>query len=151
MNSKVQFLGSDHFFLIILIALSAILFGFIGGMEEVSSPGELKASTYPRILLACIIVFSTALFLNQNRAKHENAVFSWKGFLVIIAIAGYIALLDTVGYFVLTPILLFALPLLAGFHHYGQILLSVLLITASLYGVFGLVLKIPLPTGFLGG
>ena len=151
MKSNAQFLGSDRFFLIVLIALSVSLFSLIGGMEEVSSPGELKASTYPRILLACIIIFSTALLLNTDRDKHNTAYFSGKGFMVIVLIAGYIALLDTVGYFVLTPILLFVLPLLAGFHNYGQILLSVVLITASLYGVFDLVLSIPLPNGFLGG
>jgi putative tricarboxylic transport membrane protein len=148
MNS--HFLGSDRFFLIVLIAISAPLFVMIGGMEEATSPGELKASTYPRILLACIMTFSAILIANTKRDKSATANFSMKGLTVIMLIAGYIALLDTVGYFVLTPILLFILPLLAGFKQYKQIIISVALVTASLYGVFDLVLNIPLPPGFLG-
>lgn len=123
----------------------------IGDMEEISEPGELMASTYPRIVLACIMIFSAILLVNPKRAGHDRAHFPVRGLLVVVVTATYIVLLDVVGYFILTPILLIVLPLLAGFQHYAQILLSVLVVTASLYGVFSVVLNIPLPAGFLGG
>ncbi|UTW11396.1 tripartite tricarboxylate transporter TctB family protein [Marinobacterium rhizophilum] len=144
-------IGSDRTFSILLIGACAVLYGMIGGLEEPGSPAELAASTYPRILLVCVMLFSAALILKPNRAAHKQAHFPLIGVSVVAIIAIYIALLDVVGYFLLTPALLTVLPLLAGFRRYGLVLLSVVLVTAALYGIFKLVLNIPLPTGFLGG
>lgn len=149
MRKTSEYFGSDRFFLMLLITISVLLYSLIGGVEEVNGAGELMASTYPRVLLICMIVFSVIQFLNPNRAAHDKASFSLKGLAVIFIIAAYIFLLDIVGYFLLTPLMLFALPLLAGFRRYDLIILSVVLITISLYGVFKLVLNIPLPAGFL--
>jgi len=62
----------------------------------------------------------------------------------------YIALLETIGFFILTPIFLFILPLLAGFRRYVLISVSVVVVTAILYGVFAWLLNIPLPAGLFG-
>lgn len=151
MNTENSFLGSDRLFALILIVASALLFWMIGGMEEVHSSGEISASTYPRIVLACLIVFCALLMLKPSRGSHEQGQFNLKGVLVMLVVAGYIALLDLVGYFLLTPLVLVLLPLLAGYRRYDLIALGAVIVTAALYGVFILVLNIPLPTGFLGG
>ncbi|WMC10261.1 tripartite tricarboxylate transporter TctB family protein [Oceanimonas pelagia] len=151
MSKLIHTLGSDRFFALLLITASAILYALIGGLDEPGSPGELAASTYPRILLLCLMLFSLVLILKPNRSDADRiAHFPLKGLSVIAVIAGYIALVDLVGYFVLTPALLLVLPLLAGFRNLRLIMISVCGVTAALYGIFDLVLNIPLPAGFLG-
>jgi putative tricarboxylic transport membrane protein len=62
----------------------------------------------------------------------------------------YIALLEKIGFFILTPLFLFVLPYMVGFRRYRLITMSVIVVTAALYGVFVEVLNIPLPQGLLG-
>jgi hypothetical protein len=142
--------NQDRIFALLMIAISSVMYGLIGGMEEAYSPGALAASTYPRLLLGCIIFVSCLLIIRPIKPDKNQERFSLQGMFVIIFMATYIALLETVGFFILTPAFLFILPLIAGFRRYGLITLSVILVTAALYGVFVEVLNIPLPQGLLG-
>lgn len=150
MNSLTDFVRSDRFFSMLVIAISLVLYGAIGNIDDATSQGELATATYPQIILSCLIFFCAVLFFFQKRDKQELAQFSLRGVSVIALIALYIALLNSVGYFILTPLLLVALPLLAGFRNYVLILVSVSLVTVVLYAIFRVVLNIPLPNGFLG-
>lgn len=142
--------ATDRLFSLLLIVMAVIGYGMIGGMEEVYEPGEIQASTYPRIILACLII-ACIFQIFKTDAPSEKAEFSLRGIAAIGIIAAYIALLETIGYFLLTPFVLIALPILVGFRNYKIIALSVVLVMAALYVVFGLILKIPLPSGLLGG
>jgi hypothetical protein len=62
----------------------------------------------------------------------------------------YIGLIEIVGFFVLTPVFLILLPVMAGFRRYGMIITSAAVVTAIFYGIFVGVLNIPLPAGILG-
>ncbi|WP_172378403.1 tripartite tricarboxylate transporter TctB family protein [Vibrio sp. Vb339] len=150
MNSLTNSLGSDRFFSIALIGISAMLYSMLGGMDEATSPGELAASTYPRLLLVCVMVFCASLLFTRKNATEVKAQFPLSGIAVIGAIALYIFLVDMIGYFLLTPVLLIALPLLAGFTNLKLTLVSAVCVTGALYCVFDLVLNIPLPAGLLG-
>ncbi len=143
-------LGTDKTFSVMLIAISALLYSMLGGMDPAMSEGEISASTYPRLLLVGVMVFCGLHILSRNSESHAAAQFPIAGLVVISMIGSYIYLVDIVGYFLLTPILLFALPMLAGYKNYKSITVSVLFITCALYGVFDLVLNIPLPNGLLG-
>jgi putative tricarboxylic transport membrane protein len=144
------FRHQDRLFALVIIVMAIIMYVIIGDMDEPYSPGALSASTYPRLILICMIISSCLLILRSQQDERQSVSVSFKGLSVIILMVLYIALLETVGFFVLTPIFLFILPLLAGFRRYVLISVSVILVTVILYGVFAWLLNIPLPAGLFG-
>ena len=144
------FRNSDRVFALILIIMASIMYYLISGMEEPYSTGALAASTYPRLILGCIILTSCLLIFKTRNSAEGNNQISFKGLPVIILVAIYISFLEYIGFFLLTPVILFILPLLAGFRRYGLTSISVIIVTFALYGVFVEVLNIPLPVGILG-
>jgi len=144
------FRHQDRLFALAIIVLAIIMYVIIGDMDEPYSPGALSASTYPRLILICMVISSCLLILRSQQDERQSVSVSFKGLSVIILMVLYIAQLETVGFFVLTPIFLFILPLLAGFRRYALISVSVVVVTAILYGVFAWLLNIPLPAGLFG-
>lgn len=144
------FRHQDRIFALITIGIALIMYVVIGQMEEPHSPGAMAASTYPRLILVCLIISSFLLIVRSQQGETRKITVSLKGLTVIVLMVLYIALMETIGFFILTPVFLFILPLVAGFRRYYLILFSVILVTAILYGVFVWTLNIPLPTGLLG-
>lgn len=140
----------DRVFALVLIVLASVFFALIGGKEEPYSAGALAASTYPRLILACIIALSCLLILRPVSSEQGISIVSAKGVAVILLVAGYIFLIGSIGFFVLTPMFLFVVPLVVGYRHHVTNAAAALLVTAALYAVFVLVLNIPLPAGLLG-
>ena len=140
----------DRVFALVLIVLASICYTLIGGMEEPYSPGALAASTYPRLILTCIIALSCILIIRPVSDEQQTTIIPWKGLAVILLAAGYIFLIERVGFFVLTPVFLLLVPLVVGYRHYVATAASAIMVTAGLYAVFILVLNIPLPAGLLG-
>ena len=150
-NMTGFFQHRDRVFALLLIVLASIFYALIGGMEEPYSPGALAASTYPRLILLCIILLSGVLILRPaSHDLQEPSSISFKGLAAILLTAGYVLLIEFVGFFVLTPVFLFLVPLVVGYRHHVANAASALLVTAGLYAVFVLVLNIPLPAGLLG-
>ena len=153
MNVTGFFQHRDRVFALVLIVLASIFYALIGGMEAPYSSGDLAASSYPRFILACIIVLSGLLIIrpvHDTKDVQGGSLISWNGLTVILLVAGYIFLVEALGFFVLTPVLLFAIPLVVGFRNHAANAASAVLVTAALYAVFVLILNIPLPAGFLG-
>ena len=140
----------DRVFALVLIVLASICYSLIGGMEEPYSTGALAASTYPRLILTCIIALSCILIIRPVSDEQQTTIIPWKGLAVILLAAGYIFLIERVGFFVLTPVFLLLVPLVVGYRHYVATAASAIMVTAGLYAVFVLVLNIPLPAGLLG-
>lgn len=150
-STKGFFRHRDRTFALVLLVLASVFYALIGGMEEPYSPGALAASTYPRLILACIIVLSTLLVIRPVSGESKGRFLSIKGMAVILLVAGYTLLVDAVGFFVLAPVFLFVVPLVLGYRHHLANAISAVGVTLALYVVFVLVLKIPLPAGLLGG
>ena len=150
MNMTGFFHHRDRVFALVLIVLASIFYSLIGGMDEPYSPGAMSASTYPRLILACIIVLSCVLIMRPVSGEQGTTMVSMKGLAVILLSAGYIFLIEAVGFFVLTPVFLFLVPLVIGYRQPAVNAASAVLVTAGLYAVFVLVLNIPLPAGLLG-
>jgi hypothetical protein len=93
---------------------------------------------------------SCALIIRPVSGEQGTTIISVKGVAVILLAAGYIFLIEPVGFFVLTPVFLFLVPLVIGYRHPAVSAASAVLVTAGLYAVFVLVLNIPLPAGLLG-
>ncbi|GAA0835558.1 hypothetical protein GCM10009112_27480 [Marinomonas arenicola] len=150
MNNKIKIFHHDRIFTLLLIAIAVIFFYMIGKISDTPGTGELATATYPRVILGAFIFIAILQFVFPKKGDEKPVSFPIKGLLSILLIAVYIYLLDKVGYFLLTPLVLFILPLLAGYRQYLAIAISVIFVTAVLYGIFKLVLNIPLPAGFLG-
>lgn len=139
----------DRLFALALIGVSAVMYALTGTMQEPAGPGEIAASTFPLLTLLGIVLICGFIIFKPGQ---ETAKFpaSWKGLYVIILTAVYIALIEPLGFFVITPIFLLLQPLLENFRRYTMLSISVILTTASVYGLFVYVLAIPLPAGILG-
>lgn len=151
MSSLKAFLHTDRFMSCLLICLAVMAYGLLGGTEEVYEPGEIKASTYPRLILVGLMIACALQIVRGSAGRVSHATFALKGLISIGLVAVYIVLLDPVGYYVLTPVVLVALPVLSGFRDYKTIAVSTTLVTVALYIVFGMILGIPLPAGLLVG
>ena len=140
----------DRLFALVLIILASVFYTLIGGMEEPYSSGALAASTYPRFILACIIVLSCVLIIRPMSQEQATSIVTVQGLTVILLTTGYILLIESFGFFLLTPVFLFVVPLVVGYRQHAANAASAVFVTAALYAVFVLVLNIPLPAGFLG-
>lgn len=140
----------DRLFGVIVIMLATVMFVVTGTMAPPVSPGEIAASTYPKILLVSIALLAMVLIVRPVRGEARVGSIVLRGLPVIILTAIYIALIEPLGFFVVTPLFLFVLPLFAGFRDYVLITVSVIVITSLLYGAFVKLLAIPLPPGLLG-
>jgi putative tricarboxylic transport membrane protein len=150
MNMTGYFHHRDRVFALVVIVLATIFYSMIGGMDEPYSSGALAASTYPRLILACIIVLSCLLIIRPVSGEPPINSISMRGLAVILLVAGYVFVIESVGFFVLTPVFLFIVPLVVGYRHHVANAACAVLVTVALYVVFILVLNIPLPAGLLG-
>jgi len=140
----------DRMFALVLIGLAAVMFVITGNLEQQVTPGAMSASTYPKLILVCIMLLSGLILIKPAAGESDRRPVVLRGLPVILLTATYIALIELAGFFVITPLFLFVLPLFAGYRRYMMIAISVVVITASLYGVFVEILSIPLPQGLLG-
>lgn len=139
----------DRLFAIAVIVLCAVLYAVTGTMQAPVTPGEISASTFPLLTLLAIALICIFILVSpvQGEAKPSG---SWKGVPAIILTTAYIALIEPMGFFVVTPLFLIAQPLLENFRRYVMLVISTALITLSVYWLFVDVLAIPLPAGLLG-
>ena len=151
-KSKIKgiFRHRDRTFALVMLVLAAVFYALIGGMEEPYSPGAMAASTYPRLILACIIVLSALLVIRPASGESKGRFVSVTGLIVILLAASFIFLLERLGFFVLAPVFLFAVPLVVGYRQHLTNAASAILVSLALYAVFVLVLDIPLPAGVFG-
>lgn len=143
--------NTDKLFAVILIAFAAVMYVIIGGMEEPYMPGALAASTYPRLVLICMIITACLIIIRPGPGTTDvTRPVSLKSISVIALTVFYIGFIEIAGFFILTPVFLMLLPVMAGFKRHGMTIISAILVTAMLYGIFVGVLNIPLPAGILG-
>ena len=123
---------------------------------DASHPGP---SLFPRILALLFIVFGGGVALQgwrSGRVKTEAspaeegpAPNKFNPILVILLIAGFIALAPIVGFFIAGASLLVILMLRLGVSVLKSVIVSILL-AAFIYTVFSKGLRVPLPIGYLG-
>jgi len=112
------------------------------------------ASTFPKAIFMGSIVLSVALFLAaqfdfyKGKEKKENINIKRMGMIIGITIL-YFVLIDTVGYFIVTPLFLFLLSIILGYKNKKILFLYPLFFSIFLYLVFRSFLNVPLPMGIL--
>ena len=130
---------------------------FILSISGYIKAGEYEmggASSFPKAIFMGSIVLSVALFLAaqfdfyKGKEKTENINIKRMGMIIGISIL-YFVLIDTVGYFIVTPLFLFSLTIILGYRNKKILFLYPLFFSIFLFLVFRLFLNVPLPMGIL--
>lgn len=140
----------DRLFAIVVIAVAAVMYVISGTLTPPVSPGGISASTYPKFILGCIIFTSGILIGRTADDSVTGQKMSLRGIPVVILTVLYIVSIEPVGFFIVTPVFLYLLPVLIGFRRHLVNLASVAINTALIYLIFVKTLSIPLPPGLLG-
>jgi len=140
----------DRLFAVVVIIAAVIMYGLSGSLAPPDSPGGISASSYPKFILICVILLSGFVILRSSVSVPSNTPASSRGVQIVILSALYIVSIEPVGFFLVTPVFLFVLPLLVGFRNYRLNAISVIISTGLVYLVFVRTLAIPLPPGLLG-
>ena len=150
MNIFKQLRHPDRLFAVVVIAAAVFMFVLTGTVAPPEAPGALAASTYPKFILVCVILLSCLVIIKPLSGESPVGQLKLRGVPIVVLCIAYIALIEPVGFFITTPVFLFALPVLAGFRDHKLNAISALVLTALVYGVFVKTLSIPLPAGLLG-
>jgi len=132
-----------------------LIFSIVFFIESLNYPAS--AATLPQILIVIIALLAIGMFIeayikskktDAKQVEKESEKINVKRVIIFASmIALYIILIDVIGYFILTPIFLFAaLQYLKSTKVSTAIILSVVF-TVFVYGLFSMFLNIPLPMG----
>jgi putative tricarboxylic transport membrane protein len=120
------------------------------GREQITGP-----AFFPRLLALILIGLSVMLFISNYRSKDQSStglfdIYAINAYITMVGLLGYMVMINIVGFIIATPILLFGLMKFYGMKKYPKLVLSSVIITGIIYGVFKLLLAVPLPTGIIG-
>jgi putative tricarboxylic transport membrane protein len=137
----------DTWLSVLFLAISLVIYVTAAGYDAM--PGR-----FPEILAVVLALLSVLLFLNaviKNRAKAKPEAKAAPGAhyvmpgLVTLGMAGYALALDFVGFIVPSVVLMFYVGWALGYRRSGLLLLVSLIFVLIVYGIFGLLLGVPLP------
>jgi len=151
------------------LVLGALLFYFVVVPAEIVIPrfqvgggvGGAAASPlfFPRLMAGLLGFLGVLIFLRrQSRAEtlHAGEGFAF-GRIQAVRVGGtaailvvYLALLDQIGYVLLTPVALASLSLFLGFRRWLTLVIVAVAVPATIYLGFRFGMKILLPEGLLG-
>jgi hypothetical protein len=114
---------------------------------------------FPR-LMAVVLGFLAVLILLRGRSRAETLL-AGEGFAfgrgqavrvcgTAAILAAYLALLDSIGYLLLTPVALAGLSILLGFRRWLTLAIVAVFVPTTIYVGFRFGMKILLPEGLLG-
>ena len=109
--------------------------------------------TFPSMVAILIVVISIVDFiveLRKDNHKDRFANVNWIALLSsLAAMCLYVYLFKKIGFFFDTLWLTAATMLILGYRRYGVIVISSLLITGAVFGVFYFLMHVPFPTVIL--
>jgi len=148
---------------VLLLAASVFTFWYVGATMPSSAPSELGAEQWPQLLLIMLIIatcYNLFNFFRKNKKEDITASFAdffpgilrlvkSKLFLGMIILVVMAAIYEPLGF--LTTCLLFMVSygFLLGARKPLKLILVSLLITFILYVVFGVLLSLMLPRGYI--
>ncbi|AOT72123.1 tripartite tricarboxylate transporter TctB family protein [Geosporobacter ferrireducens] len=121
------------------------------GGDQVTGP-----DFFPKVLSGILIALSILLFVSTVLNKEDRQVgllekSAIKAYITMAALILYLVAINIVGFAIATPVFLFGLIRFYGMENYVKIAASSVLATAIIYGVFKVLLAVPLPMGILFG
>jgi len=148
---------------VILLAASAFTFWYVGATMPSSSPGELGAEQWPQLLLIMLIIaigYNLFNFFRKNKKEDIAASFAdffpgilrlvksrlFVGMIILVVMA---AIYEPLGFITTCFLFMVSYGILLGAKKPLKLILISLLIMLILYVVFGVLLSLMLPRGYV--
>jgi len=148
---------------VLLLAASVFTFWYVGATMPLSSPGELGAEQWPQLLLIMLIIalcYNLFNFFRKNKKEAITAsfadffpsifrLFKSKLFLGMIILVVMAAIYEPLGFITTCFLFMVSYGFLLGAKKPIKLILISLLIMLILYVVFGVLLSLMLPRGYV--
>ena len=135
----------------VAVALVVTAFGAAGCLASwslgVGTPAEPEAGTWPLVICAAITVLGCVLLGTARRTADTEAfsAASWKILAGVGTMAGFIALIGTIGFEIPSALLAFVWLRFLGGESWRLSAVASVLIVAAFYAVFVGLLSVPIP------
>ncbi|MEU0489174.1 tripartite tricarboxylate transporter TctB family protein [Nocardiopsis sp. NPDC006139] len=135
----------------VAVALVVTAFGAAGCLASwflgVGTPAEPEAGTWPLVVCAAITVLGCVLLGTARRTADTEAfsAASWKILAGVGTMAGFIALIGTIGFEIPSALLAFVWLRFLGGESWRLSAVASVLIVAAFYAVFVGLLSVPIP------
>ncbi len=141
------------------IGLFYFIYSWEYGIGPLDNPGP---GFFPRIIgLIFIVINSLQLLLSLRKRTEKNRLSTLlqdlqvrgiilAGMMVGIVIT-YLIVLDTVGFLIASPLLVFSLAWVMGGRNWMANLVLGVVSSGVIYWLFWTIMRVPIPAGFLGG
>ncbi len=138
------------------VGIASIIIGVAAFVLSLPFPG--RAALFPKVVSFLFCVLGSALALSSWRRMHLGAesckaVLSWSLFKSPLAVLGllilYVVVMQTVGFYVTTPIMLVLYMRWMGVRRVKTILIATVSMMLFVFLLFTFSLGIPLPQGLL--
>jgi hypothetical protein len=146
-------LVSEVVFGAIFIILSAFFFAMTFGFPEITI--ALSPTVFPRFVTICLFFLSLILLIQGLRKQLTGREKKTKGkldrsYFLRFILTGAVGLLYTriiryTGYIIATPLFISGTMLIFAEKKWYRIVLVSIITTATLYGVFRMIFRVPLP------
>lgn len=136
-----------------ITALTFVILGIAGYLSCGSIPAQ--SAVFPKaififtIILAVLLFISTMFGLSLKEEVEEKPNYRRVALLFAVTL-GYYFMIKALGYFVATPIFLFVASYMLELRKIKTLILYPIGFSIFLYIGFIILLKVPLPMGFLG-
>ncbi|MBA2375810.1 MAG: tripartite tricarboxylate transporter TctB family protein [Actinomycetota bacterium] len=134
----------------ILLALAVGMFSYTLTFPGTLQPTDPGTAALPRILAVALGALAVALLLRPNEVAllpERDGALPVVGIVVLTAI--YAAVLPILGFLISTILYLVGALLLMKIRRPVYLVLVPIAVSITLFGLFGLLLEVPLPYGFV--
>ncbi|MBM7578728.1 tripartite tricarboxylate transporter TctB family protein [Jeotgalibacillus terrae] len=140
----------------LVVAVIAIVYLLLSFNLPGYSNALIDADVIPKGLGFLLLFFALLLYLdkkNETEADKEKRKISKQHVINLLVVAGmiliYIFLLEMIGFVVMTTVFIFVCSLYLDYKHHVTNVITSVVFSLAIYGLFNYLLKINLPAGIL--
>ena len=141
---------------------SGLIYLFYSWEYEAGAADNPGAGLFPRIIGFILVLSSLLLLLRslRNRTGKDKMGTLWQELsagkiLSAVSVVGsvvlYLIVLNTVGFLLASPFLVFSLARIMGGSNWWANLILGVVSSGVIYWLFWIIMRVPIPTGFWGG
>lgn len=134
--------------------LAGALFILLGLFFFINSIGmTLMNAIYPRTLCVLMILLGAVIgvqaYRKEDSSKEEKDMDYKRVFASILTLIIYLLVLEKLGFIISTTLMVFLIPTMLGYKNVKVKLLTGIILSLTIYLVFGKLLSVHLPKGIL--
>ncbi len=140
----------------LVVALIAVIYLLLSFNLPAYSNALIDTDVIPKGLGFLLLFFALLLYLdkkNETEADKEKRKISKKHVINLLVVAGmilvYIFLLEIIGFVLMTTLFIFVCSLYLDYKHHVTNIITSVVFSLAIYGLFNYLLKINLPAGIL--